>query len=169
MKKLFLLFAALGVLLGCGLFTSSVSAKENLIVNSSFENGLTGWNNLFPEKLQIIDNQGNHFLRFTMGNGAGPVTSQNVTDLKPNTLYTLTWDSRATNTNPLFPAIDAVVGLRTTDGISDLPTPLSQVFVSQKVQLKSSSTGTLNVFISVEPEMGNGYSDFDDFVLTPSE
>jgi hypothetical protein len=137
-----------------GVFTRSVSARENLIINGSFENGLMGWNNSFPEKLQIMDDQGNHFLRFTMGKGAGPVTSQIVTDLKPNSLYTLTWDSRATNTHPPFPAIDAVVGLRTIDGISVFPTPLSQVFVSQKVQLKSSNTGTLNVFISVEPEMG---------------
>ncbi|MDU0320668.1 MULTISPECIES: hypothetical protein [unclassified Enterococcus] len=108
-----------------------------------------GWNNPFPKKLQIMDDQGNHFLRFTIGKGAGPVTSQNITDLKPNSLYTLTWDSRATNTNPPFPAIDAVVGLRTIDGISVLPTHLSRVFVSQKVQLKSSNTGALNIFISV--------------------
>lgn len=166
MKKKFLLLASLVLVLAFGISTSKVLAAENLITNGSFENGLTGWENAYPENLKIVEGNDGHFLRMTTGTGIGPVTSQNVTGLKPNTLYTLSGQSR--RNNPDNGTIDAYWGLRSRSGeISTVYVPISNAFVTNQVQLKSSETGELNVFLVASPkDETNVNVDVDNFVLT---
>ncbi|KMT60373.1 hypothetical protein X560_0879 [Listeria fleischmannii 1991] len=143
----------------------------NLVINGSFEDGFNGWDNAFPEHAQIIEENGNHFLRYTTTpTGFGPITEQRIRNLIPNTLYKLSMESRKQDYIPNGIGIESGSGLENILGErKSVYAPASTKFESSEVVLKSGEDGGLRIFIYMNPEAGDGQADFDNFVLSKVE
>ncbi|WP_163652330.1 hypothetical protein [Listeria sp. PSOL-1] len=148
-----------------GKFTTKIATQNtNFIKNGTFNDGITNWDNLYPEKAQIINENNNNFLRIATGSGFGHVTTQKIVDLEPYTAYTLSFDSKEQDFG--LDGIGAFVALNNNIGeiVSGVP-PHSPNLENQSISLKTTDIGELTVFIFVNPEIGDGQADFDNFTL----
>ena len=83
----FSLLKSLGALALLGSLSANVVSQQNLLTNSSFENGSNSWN-FYGGAERVNNNAQSGSWSAKLGNGNG--AEQRVTGLQPNTTYTLT-------------------------------------------------------------------------------
>ncbi|PQQ25149.1 hypothetical protein C6H64_20125 [Photorhabdus luminescens] len=144
-------------------YSDSKKNSHKELVNGSFEEGYNGWRIPAPESVEILSENGVHFIRIQNVTGSG-VIDQIIEGLEPNTKYKLTGTARVSAEW----ASSAYFGLQShTDGPNSFAVN-STDFTTGSVELSTDQKGLLRVYLlkdQVGPRPDGETADFTGFIL----